>query len=165
MASPFTGEIAIVGFNFAPVGWASCDGQTLQISQNMALFTLLGTTYGGNGTSTFQLPNLQSRVPVHMSSSFVIGSVGGTETATIGLEQIPVHNHALLGATTSATSRSPAGNVLAAPDRDVYNGTVNQSFNSAAIGMTGGSQAHNNIQPYLAVTFIIALYGIYPTRS
>jgi microcystin-dependent protein len=165
---PFLGEIRMFGGNFAPQGWATCDGQILPIAQNTALFSLLGTTYGGNGQTTFALPDLRGRLPVHIGGGLTIGQAGGSETVILTTTNLPAHTHTA-NAASAATTLSPAGqywaadpgaNVApyaAAPDGSVMSGT--------AIGAQGGSQPHANMQPFLAVTFIIALEGIYPSRS
>jgi len=165
---PFLGEIRMFGGNFAPVGWATCDGQILSIAQNTALFSLLGTTYGGNGQTTFALPDLRGRVSVHQGGSFVLGQTGGSETVTLTTTNLPAHTHAA-NAAAAGTALSPAGHYwaadpgenvapyAAAPDGKVMSG--------AAIHTQGGSQPHENMQPFLAITFIIALSGVYPSRS
>jgi microcystin-dependent protein len=168
---PFIGQILMVGFNFAPIGWALCNGQLLSISQNTALFSLLGTTYGGDGVSTFALPNLQSRVPVHQ----VLGSVGGTENVTLLATQMPSHNHLINVNNTPGTAPDPTHNIQAeAGTGDPRNPTLISQFASAAptgtmapttVSMTGGGQPHANIQPYLTINFIIALQGIFPSRN
>lgn len=169
MATPFIGQISIFGFNFAPRGWAFCNGQILSIAQNTALFSLLGTTYGGNGTTTFALPNLQSRVPVHFGqgsglSAYVLGQQAGTETVTLTAGQMPQHNHALNAFATTGTETVPANGVPANTQGSV-NATANTAFASAAVGLAGSNQPHPNIPPYLALNFSIALEGIFPSRS
>lgn len=179
---PFLGEIRMVGFNFAPTGWALCNGQLLPISSNAALFSLLGTFYGGNGTSTFALPNLQSRVPIHQGqgtglSPYTIGQAGGTENVTLIVSQMPIHNHLMAVNSSNASQNNPTNNILAVTNNNVTdprnpvpyptysNAASTGTLASTAISMTGGSAPHPNIQPYLAVTFIIALQGIFPSRS
>ena len=179
MANPFLGEIRIVGFNFAPRGWAFCDGQVLQISSNTALFSLLGTMYGGNGTSTFALPNFQNNVPVGQGqgaglSQYVIGEQSGTSSVTLISSEMPQHNHVLEQATL--TTQNPAQN-SASPATDAYfaisspgalystSGANTYFHPSYAVGFTGGSQPHNNRSPLLGLVFIIALQGIYPARN
>jgi len=159
----------MVGFNFAPVDWAFCDGSLLQISQNSTLFQLIGTTYGGDGQNTFALPNLLGRMPVHQgtgpASTYVIGEAGGVETVTLLSAQIPAHNHAAACSDT-ATSAVPGNNVWAAGAADAYsNGAPGQAMNAAATGLTGGSQPHDNMPPFLAVNFVIALFGIFPSQN
>lgn len=168
MAAPYIGEIRMFGGNFAPDGWATCDGQTLSIAENEALFTLIGTTYGGNGTTTFALPDLRGRAATHLGSGFVQGQSGGTETVTLTTAQLPSHSHAAAGA-PGGTVKSPAGQVWAA-DRGQnvapYTAAPNGSAMApAAIGQQGGSQPHDNMQPFLTVSFIIALQGIFPSQG
>ena len=173
MSEPFIGEIRMVGFNFAPRNWAFCNGQLLAIQQNTALFSLLGTTYGGNGVTTFALPNMQSRVPIHQGqgpglSPYVIGQAGGTETVQLITANLPSHNHALAASSGAATSLTPAGNYLGVVSRATtppYATTGGATMNAAAIGNTGSGTAHANLQPYLCVNFIIATAGIFPSRN
>ncbi|MGD0089795.1 MAG: tail fiber protein [Planctomycetota bacterium] len=174
MASPFVGEIKIFAGNFPPKGWAFCQGQILPIAQNTALFSLLGTSYGGNGTSNFALPDLQGRAAVHQgqgpgTSNYVIGEMVGAETVALTSAQIPAHAHSVNSLSTSGDSRTPAGNVWAGVSEPVTNLYTNASPNTAmnvnASGSAGGSLPHNNMQPYLASNFIIALQGIFPARS
>jgi microcystin-dependent protein len=171
MSEPFLGEIRIFGFNFAPQGWAFCDGQLMSISQNTALFSLLGTFYGGNGIQTFALPDLRGRVSIHQGqgpglSSYVIGQTGGTENTTLNTNQMPQHNHAAVANASPATTGRPDGAVPARAAADIYapapDGTA---MNAGHIGNTGGSQPFNNLQPYLTVNFCIALQGIFPSRN
>ena len=171
MSEPFLGEIRAVGFNFAPVGWAMCNGQLLSIAQNTALFSLLGTTYGGNGTTTFALPDLRGRVGIHQGqgpglSPYVIGQVAGTETVTLIAQQMPQHNHVVNASGAAGTATRPTTAVLAKTTAPAYapasDGTV---MAANMIGTAGGNQPHSNIQPYLAVNFIIALEGIFPSRN
>jgi microcystin-dependent protein len=173
MSDQYLAEIRQFAFNFAPVGWAFCNGQTLAISQNAALFSLLGTTYGGNGTTTFQLPNLQSRVAIHQGqgaglSTYVIGQIGGVENVTLTVAQMPAHNHLVNAAGDLANHGSPNSKILGASDIPLYVTTPPTSpvtMSSTMIGIAGGSQSHPNIQPYLTLTFCIALVGIYPSRN
>jgi microcystin-dependent protein len=171
VSTPFLGEIRLFAFNFAPTGWAACNGQVLAISQNTALFSLLGTFYGGNGTSTFALPNLQSRVPVHMGqgaglSLYDIGQAGGVETVTLSAAQMPVHSHPLHVDASDATSDDPGGHTLAKSKTHVYGaGPGGKLMNAKTVGDTGDSQPHTNIEPYLAVNFCIALTGVFPSRG
>ena len=170
MSQPYVGEIRQFGGNFAPAGWMLCAGQILPISEYDVLFNLIGTTYGGDGQETFGLPDLQGRVPMHMGTqagtTYTIGENAGTETVTLNINQIPVHSHIPIAATVGG-SDAPAGNVwgnsttgvpYAAPP-----GTL--AMNPAAVTGTGGSQPHDNMHPYLTVSFIISLYGIYPSQS
>lgn len=169
MSEPFLAEVRMVGFNFAPRGWAFCDGQILPINQNQSLYSLLGTTYGGDGRTTFALPDLRSRSPMHRGSGHVLGQKSGFETVTLSQAEMPNHNHVLRGRDTAATGFSPADNELANVDAafdDVYapsGGNVNMA--SGTIANVGGGQAHNNMQPYLALNFCIALQGLFPSRN
>ncbi|RSK48136.1 phage tail protein [Hymenobacter rigui] len=177
--TPFIGEIMIAGFNYAPRGWAMCEGQILSIAQNTALFSLLGTTYGGNGQTTFALPDLRGRVPIHFNqgpglSYHSLGERSGAETHTLITTEMPAHIHtgsvALPCNTGQGTSNSPVGNVLAADGSGLpqFHGTANGTMGGAGSVTTnpaGGSQPHNNMQPYLALNFCIALEGIYPSRN
>jgi microcystin-dependent protein len=178
MADPYVGEIRIFGFNFAPQGWALCNGQLLPISQNSALFSLLGTFYGGNGTSTFALPNLQSRVAIHQGqgsglSPYVVGQDGGIENVTLTVTQTASHTHLVYadGDVGSNNTASPNGNALATfgAGNNIYATAVGvqkvATMNPEMVASTGGGQPHTNIQPYLVVTFCIALNGIYPSRN
>jgi microcystin-dependent protein len=172
MSQPFIGEIRIFAGSFAPANWAFCDGQALAISQNDALFSLLGTTYGGDGVNTFNLPDLRGRLPLHQGtdggSSYVLGQNGGVESVTLSTQQIPAHTHpfAVVGSRSGEHS-SPDGN-LPAQSLNVtpyINDVPSGGFVSAAIGQTGGSQPHENLQPFLCVSFIIALFGVFPSSS
>jgi microcystin-dependent protein len=171
MSQPYVGECRLVGFNFAPAGWSICNGQTLQISQFDALFNLIGTTYGGDGQTTFVLPNLQSRVPVHPGSGMAFSQVGGVETVTLSAQQIPAHNHPLMATNSPAATAQVQGSVLATAANSgspVYNAispAPSAAMNPNAVTQTGGSQPHNNLQPYLALNWIISLFGIFPSRS
>jgi microcystin-dependent protein len=176
MSEPFLGEIRMFGGNFAPNGWALCNGQVLSISQNSALFSLLGTTYGGNGQTTFALPNLQGRVPMHWGQGpgltpRSLGEMSGSETVTLLQNQMPAHTHLANANNTDGNSTAPTGNLWAnavdANSQPVssYGTVANTTMSPQAIGLAGGNQPHENMQPYLCVTFIIALQGIYPSRS
>jgi microcystin-dependent protein len=172
VSEPFVGEIRMFGFNFAPQGWALCDGQVLPISQNEALFALLGTTYGGDGTTTFALPNLQSRVPIHQGhgaglSAYVAGQAGGTETVKLTTTQMPSHTHEVKASSSAAASNTPEGSALAQSASHIYTAEPDTStfMNANMLRFTGGSAPHANIQPYLAVNFCIALTGIFPSQS
>jgi microcystin-dependent protein len=167
MGQPYVGEIRIFAGNFAPAGWMFCEGQLLPISGNDTLFQLIGTTYGGDGQSTFALPDLRGRIPLHFGNGFTLAQTGGAETVTLTVPQIPVHSHALLVSTDAGTLNSPAGNVLAASASvTVYIEDVTDANMSAnSIGTIGGSQPHNNFQPYLCVDFIISLFGIFPSPN
>jgi microcystin-dependent protein len=172
VSEPFVGEIRMFGFNFPPQGWALCDGQLLSISQNAALFSLLGTTYGGDGESTFALPDLRSRVPVSQGqgeglSSYAEGQAGGTETVTLAAAQMPAHTHAVSASSSPAASERPAGRVLArSPDHSyIPEPDTDTVMNAKMIGAAGNSQPHDNIQPYLVLNFCIALQGVFPARE
>jgi microcystin-dependent protein len=166
MATPYLGEIRLVTFNFAPRGWALCNGQLLPINQNQALFALLGTFYGGNGTTNFALPNLQGRVPVHMAEDFELGQSGGEQTHTLVVDEMPAHTHTPVAASNAADRRSPVNHTWAGTHgNDAYATAANASMNSAVIEVAGGGEAHQNMQPYLTLSFVIALTGIFPTRN
>lgn len=167
--TPFLGQILYVSFNFAPKGWAECNGQTLPISQNQALFSLLGTTYGGNGQTTFQLPNIRSRVLISNDSNYSLGTYGGEEAHTLTINEMPAHNHLVNAVTSEGNKTSPEGNlpadtkVLDKEYTNAANGTV--ALNSGVLSSVGGSQPHTNIQPYVTFKCIIALQGIYPSQN
>jgi microcystin-dependent protein len=167
VAQPYVGEIRMFGGNFAPAGWMFCEGQLLPISEYETLFNLIGTTYGGDGQSTFALPDLRGRLPIHMGGSFTLAQTGGAETVTLTIQQIAAHNHALLVSTNIAGQQTPAGNVLAQSTvATMYiQDTADQALSANSIGSTGGSQPHNNFQPYLCVDFIISLFGIFPSPT
>lgn len=174
MADPFVAEIRIFPFSFPPTGWAWCNGQLLPISQNTALFSLLGTTYGGDGKSTFALPNLQGSAPMHPSqgpglSLHDLGEQGGTETVTLLESETPAHTHALRGNSASGDSPLPGGNTPARPgSTTIYQQDSTQNLVAMApqaLSPAGGSQPHNNLQPYLTLYFNIALQGVFPPRS
>jgi microcystin-dependent protein len=174
MADPFVAEIRIFPFNFAPKGWAFCDGQLLPLSQNTALFSLLGTTYGGNGKSNFALPDLQGRGPMHPGqgpglSLHDLGETGGSETVSLLESEIPSHNHALRGSNSVGDVTSPGGATMARPGNVmIYQQTTNANLVSLApqtLAPAGGDQPHNNLQPYLTLNFCIALQGVFPPRS
>ena len=172
MAEPFLAEIRIFSFNFAPKGWALCNGQFLPINQNQALFALLGTTYGGNGQTTFALPNLQGRVPNHVGSGLIQGQTGGEVAHTLNINELPQHTHGLNqnlavgGANTNATQGTPAGNFWANTGKAHYSTSPpNAAMHPSAVTSVGGSQAHINMQPFLALNFCIALQGIFPSQN
>lgn len=171
MSEPFLAEIRIVGFNFAPRGWAFCDGQILPINQNQSLYSLLGTTYGGDGQTSFALPDLRGRVPIHVGSGHHEGQKSGEETHTLSVDEMPQHNHVINGTDTTATLGTPINNVPGQSPTSVgsiygnTNSQLNAVFANASISNTGGSQAHDNMQPYLAVNFCIALQGLFPSRN
>jgi len=169
MAQPYVGEIRMFAGNFAPAGWMFCEGQLLPISENETLFQLIGTTYGGDGESTFALPDLRGRIPLHQGNGFILAETGGAEEITLTVNQIPLHGHPLLGSQAVASNLNPGGQVLAQDNvvgidyyvEDVT--TVNMA--ATAIGSVGGSQPHTNFQPYLCVDFIISLFGIFPSPT
>jgi microcystin-dependent protein len=177
MSQPYVGEIRMFGGNFAPAGWMFCDGQTLPISENDTLFNLIGTTYGGDGQETFQLPNLQSRVPVHPGGtlSYQLGESGGVESVTLSTQQIPTHNHPINSANNPADANVPNGNTILSnmgpsgiaqvPCYRVYDNTAPIVLNGGSVSTVGGSQPHDNMQPYLVVSYIISLFGIYPSPN
>lgn len=174
MSEPFLGEIKMFGGNFAPSGYALCNGQLLPISQNAALFSILGTTFGGNGTTTFALPNLQGRVPVHMGqgpglSPYVLGEQTGVENVTLLYNNMPIHNHTVNAVTGGGNSASPTSNLPAVESTgtslDYSNTAANTTMNPAMIGNAGGNIPFSVIQPVLCVNFIIALVGIFPSRN
>lgn len=168
---PFIGEIRMAGFNFAPVGWAFCNGALVSIAQNEALFSLIGTSYGGDGQKTFGLPNLCGRIPVHQGqraagSAYQMGKVGGVENVTLATTQMPAHSHALHASGGGTRTAAAAGNTLASGEADVYTRDTASPLGMAggAVGSSsGGGQPHSNLQPFLAVNFFIAMYGIYPS--
>jgi microcystin-dependent protein len=171
MSSPFIGEIRMFAGNFEPAGWAICDGRLLPISENDALFTLIGTTYGGDGQSTFALPNLSSRVPMHAGTgpggtTRILGENGGTESVTLTVQQVPVHTHpaGCVGGTNTGNAATPGGNVWAAQSATgVYaNQPPTDQMNPGAAAPAGGSQPHDNMIPFLPINFIISLFGIFP---
>ncbi len=167
MAQPYVGEIRMFAGNFAPAGWMFCDGSLLPISEYETLFNLIGTTYGGDGQSTFALPDLRGRLPIHQGDGFTLAETGGAESITLTVNQIAAHSHALRATTNPGNQANPGGNVTAQNTlvqlyvEDVP--TVNMGAN--AIGTTGGSQPHNNFQPYLCISFIISLFGIFPSQT
>jgi microcystin-dependent protein len=172
MSEPYLAEIRIFSFSFAPKGWAFCAGQLLPINQNQAIFALLGTTYGGNGTTNFALPDLRSRVPMHQGNVqgnvFVEGQTGGEEAHTLSVNEIPSHSHFVNVSSVPGNSNSPAGNFLAQSSRFVlYSGTLSTqtTLQPATVGNAGGGQPHANLQPYLVLNFCIALAGIFPSRN
>jgi microcystin-dependent protein len=166
MSEPFLAEIRLMSFAFAPKGWALCNGQTLPINQNQALFSLLGTTYGGNGQTTFALPNLQARVPIHVGNGHTLGEQAGTDAHTLTAAQLPQHTHVLQASTRAGNTVNPAANVLADTPSQVYAPPANLTpLEPGSVIATGGNQPHTNQQPYLGLSFCIALQGIYPSRN
>lgn len=167
MATPFLGEIKIMSFNFAPRHWALCNGQLLPINQNQALFALLGTTYGGNGQTNFALPNLQNRVPIHFGGNFTLGQTGGTTAHTLTISEMPQHKHLINASQNTKNTIVPSSTVYLAntAPSEVYSGSGSQAMNGQMMTNTGGSQAHNNVQPTLVLNFCIALQGIFPSQN
>ncbi|HET6509765.1 MAG TPA: tail fiber protein [Baekduia sp.] len=174
MATPYVGEIRIFAGTFAPLNWAFCDGQLLPISENETLYQLIGTTYGGDGDQTFALPDLRGRAPKHQgtgsggSNTYTMGQSGGAEWVTLNVGQIPNHRHLLLATTGSGTTADPAGNILASsPSTSTYvdGVTPGDALAAASVGARGGNLPHDNLMPYLAVNYIISLYGIFPSQT
>ena len=164
MSEPFLAEIKIISWNFAPKGWAFCNGQLLPINQNQALFSLLGTTYGGNAQTNFALPDLRSRSPVHFGSGIVQGQSAGEENNGLTLSELPTHTHVVRADSAAVNAGSPIGNTWGdSGTSNAYSSTPNAAMSPAAIGANGGGQPHSNMQPYLVLNFIIALQGIYPS--
>jgi microcystin-dependent protein len=167
MSSPFIGEIRMFAGNFAPVGWAFCNGALIPISENDALFNLIGTTYGGDGQTTFALPNLQSRVPVHVGQGFALGQTGGAETVTLTTSQIPAHSHVPQCNAGNGNSLNPGNGVWAQPSTGTIYSDVAPSLvmDPVAIGSSGGSQPHDNMIPFLVINFILSLFGVFPSQT
>ena len=171
--APYVGEIRMFAGNFAPNGWMFCEGQTLPISENETLFQLIGTTYGGDGEQTFNLPNLASRVPIHMGTgpdgtTYQLGEMAGTEQETLTTQQIANHSHPIVASTSAGTAPNPQGNVVSRTDGTIslyISDSPGATMNAAAVGPAGGSQPHENTQPFLCINFIIALEGVYPSRG
>jgi microcystin-dependent protein len=170
MAQPYVGEIRMFAGNFAPAGWMFCEGQLLPISENETLFNLIGTTYGGDGQSTFALPDLRGRVPLHFGNGFTLAETGGAEEVTLTVQQIPAHTHAMLATTNAASAAVPSNSEVFArafASTITPYGTDNPSttMSPQMISSVGGSQPHTNFQPYLCVDFIISLFGIFPSQT
>lgn len=172
MPEPYVGEIRMFAGNFPPNGWMFCEGQTLPISENEVLFQLIGTTYGGDGQETFNLPNLASRVPIHMGTgpdgtTYQLGEMAGTEQETLSVQQIPSHTHPMTVSTAPGTQNDPANNVIAAsPSVTLFIGDVpDASMSANAVTPAGGSQPHENTQPFLCINFIISLFGVFPSQT
>lgn len=169
--APYVGEIRMFAGNFAPNGWMFCEGQTLPISENEVLFQLIGTTYGGDGEETFNLPNLASRIPIHMGTgpdgtTYQIGEMAGTEQETLTVQQIPSHSHAFLGTGAAAATRQPKDVGLATAAGDLYNQILDAvPLSPQSLAPAGGSQPHENTQPFLCINFIISLFGVFPTQT
>ena len=172
MSEPFLADIKIVGFNFAPRGWAECNGQILPIAQNQSLFSLLGTTFGGDGRTTFALPDMRGRAPLHRStgedlSARALGSKAGDDAVVLTTAQIPPHTHQMNASSDSATVATPGGNLpgTVVPAFNVYGNSANADGNANQVSESGGNQGHNNMQPYLALNFVIALQGVFPPSN
>src|SRR5215469_15416691 len=168
MSGPFVGEIRMFAGNFAPAGWAFCNGALVPIDQNPTLFQLIGTTYGGDGQNNFALPNLQSRVPVHVGPGFALGQSGGVETVTLTTSQIPAHSHVPQSNSTQSAAAGPGNNVWAIPNPSVTmysNVAPSLAMDPGAVGSAGGSQPHDNMIPFLVINFIISLFGVFPSQS
>lgn len=165
MSQPFLGEIKIISWNFAPKGWALCNGQFLPINQNQALFSILGTTYGGNGQTTFALPDFRSRIPIHTGDGFTLGQAGGQEFHTVTMSEMPAHTH-LVGASNNVGNLNvPTNNIFAATNVAFYQTAANTTLVPSEVTNVGGSQPHENRQPFLVLNFVIALVGIFPSRN
>jgi microcystin-dependent protein len=164
MSEPFLGEIKIISWNFAPKGWAFCNGTLLPINQNQALFSVLGTTYGGDGMRTFGLPNLQGRTPFHVGNGIVLGEMGGETTHTLNISEIPAHTHVPVGSSDNPSLPSATGNSWCV-NPNLYNSSANNAMSPTCITATGGNQPHENMSPYLVLNFVIALQGIFPSQT
>ena len=173
MGQPFVGEIRMFGGNFAPAGWAFCNGATMPISENDVLFTLIGTTYGGDGEETFQLPDLQGRASLHSGTgssgtTYTIGEKAGVESVTLSTQQMPIHTHPMTASLNPGTAANAAGNIIcSSPSLNLYieGEGPDAVMNSGVVGPVGGSQPHENMQPYLCISFIISLFGVFPTQN
>lgn len=166
MSESYVGEIRMFTGNYAPAGWAFCNGQLLSISENEVLYSLIGTTYGGDGRTTFALPNLQGRIPIHQGNSYILGQQSGTETVTLTVNQLPQHTHLPAADTAAGDNPSPEQHFFASYSGKPYFSTApNSTMNTSTASHVGGNQPHNNFMPYLTVNFIISLYGIYPSQG
>ena len=165
MSEPFLAEVRMVGFNFAPRGWAFCDGQILPINQNQALYSLLGTTYGGDGRTTFALPDLRGRVPMHVGNGHQLGQKSGEESHALSVPEMPAHQHAVQASSANADAPVPAGTVLAGANNVYHDPSSPTSLLGSTVATVGAGQGHANMQPYLAVYFCIALQGLFPSRN
>ena len=165
MSEPFLAEVRMVGFNFAPRGWAFCDGQILPINQNQSLYSLLGTTYGGDGRTSFALPDLRGRTPIHVGNGHTLGQKGGEQTHTLSAAEMPQHTHSLQVSVSPANTSTASGNILAQSGQVYHEATDLVAMRAGTVANVGGSQAHDNMQPYLAVNFAIAMQGLFPSRN
>lgn len=168
MSEPYIGEIRLFAGNFAPMDWALCDGSLLSIAENEALFSLLGTTYGGDGQTTFALPDLRGRVPIHRSTTYPLGSKAGTETVTLITNQLPAHTHTVNASTAPGDAENPSNALWAQSPQTSYDNTANPTLaamNPTSVTSVGGNQPHDNMMPTLTVSYIISLYGIYPSQN
>lgn len=166
MAEPFLGEVRLMSFVFAPQGWALCNGQFLPINQNQGLFSLLGTTFGGNGQTTFALPDLRGRTPIHVGSGHTLGERGGEQAHTLSIAELPAHTHAVVASLNPGAQVATGGKVFASTGANTFGGAANlQAMPPAMLTNTGGSQAHLNMQPFLTLNFCIALQGIFPSPN
>ncbi|MFO0756523.1 MAG: tail fiber protein [Byssovorax sp.] len=169
MSDPYVGEIRMFGGNFAPLGWMFCNGQLLSLSEYEALFNLIGTTYGGDGVQTFALPDLRGRLPIHQSTAHPLGQALGTESVTLTTQNLPAHNHMVLGSTAEVETANPTGQVFATSADTSFYGPENPgkgvTLNGATVSVAGSGQPHDNMQPYLCVSFIIAVEGIFPQQG
>lgn len=166
MAEPYLAEIRLMSFNFAPKYWALCDGQLLSINQNQALFSLLGTTFGGDGRVNFGLPDLRGRVPIHVGNGHTLGERGGEQAHTLSISEIPTHTHVLQGSSNAADAATPGGYLLATPPAALYRSANDlAALHAASVSNIGGSQAHLNMQPFLTLSFCIALIGVFPSQT
>ncbi len=170
MAQPYVGEIRLFAGNFAPSGWLFCEGQLLSIAENETLFQLIGTTYGGDGQSTFALPDFRGRVPIHMGAGHILGNSGGVESVTLTVQQMPAHTHAGIASSAPGNTQSPSGALLAAPASSqpgvaAFGSGPLVPMRAGSIQPVGGSQPHDNMQPYLVLNYIISLFGIFPSPT
>lgn len=166
MAQPYVGEIRIFAGNFAPAGWMFCEGQVLPISENEVLFQLIGTTYGGDGQSTFALPDMRGRLPIHQGNGFILAENGGAEEVTLTASQIPNHSHPMLASADTASIRDAGGNILGRTTAEAYASEFTpEVLSPQAVGPVGGSQPHTNVQPFLCLNFIISLFGLLPSPT
>jgi microcystin-dependent protein len=170
MSDPYVGEIRMAGFNFAPQGWAFCDGSLLSIAENDVLFALIGTTYGGDGQTTFALPDLRGRIPIHQGNdsqgnSYIIGQLGGVEQVKLTAAQLPAHTHSLSASSGSASATDPTGNVPASASVNLYGTNFAPTLDPSAVNGGGSGQSHDNLMPYQCVSFIISLFGIFPSQN